>query len=377
MVHQWKHGWTNGKRVIGLQVLIFAILFSASWRAHAEPPSMKEQSVKPKIQAVSPDGRYSVSLGGFLQARYTGILAEGEENTSQFGLARTRMYVFGHVHSKEFRYRLMVGTPPNSQQMKVFDAYVEWEVRNELRIRIGRFKLPIFREWVESARLLASVDRNTLTKLLGPGRDYGTMVSGELFHGQLDYAAGLFNGAGDTATKDSNSSPAMAGRLVWNAMGRSIEGEIDFDNSPPTLAVGVSGYATWRPVDDEPTTDTNVPHMRERMAGAEIAFRYHGFDLTSEIMGRERLRNDIYENVWGGYVRADMYFSKLQSSLGVRGVEFISQTNPRETRHELEIDTGYFVEQHDLKLMANWGIARLPVLRAWERFVFVQAQVSF
>jgi phosphate-selective porin len=215
--------------------------------AHGEPPLMKEQSVEPKIQAISPDGRFAISLGGFLQARYRGASIEKEADVSQFGNPRARLYSFGYIHSKDFRYRLMMGTLPHSQQIQLFDAYVEVRMADELRLRAGRFKMPVFREWVESARLQSSTERSALTMLLSPGRDYGLMASGSFLHENIEYALGVFNGAGEVAAVDSNATPAFAGRMVWNTTGRSIEGEVDFHHSPLAVAIGASGSSAWKP----------------------------------------------------------------------------------------------------------------------------------
>ena len=43
-------------------------------------------------------------------------------------------------------------------------------------MRAGRDKIPVMREWVESAKYLASVERSTIVQMLLLGRDYGLQV---------------------------------------------------------------------------------------------------------------------------------------------------------------------------------------------------------
>jgi len=330
--------------------------------AHAEPAMMKEHTVRPRIQAMSEDGRFSVSLGGFVQGRYTLVLRDIDLEVSRFDTPRTRLYVFGHAYSKDVRYRLMIGTQPSSLDLELYDAYVEYGVSDALRVRAGRFKIPVFREWIESARVLASVERTVLTQTLMPGREWGLLASGELFGSRVEYAAGLFNGRALDGTAGSAEAPLVAGRVAWNLMGRSIEGEVDFEDTPRTLVVGASGYATLE--------RGSVEHAS---GGIEVAYRGHGLDVTTEIMAQTRgpMR------AAGMYARADRYIPRIRSSFGVRGTRVVGFDAPDLTRSEVEIDGAYYPAEHDLKIAANLGLARRHDEHAWEPFLMVQAQAAF
>ncbi|MCS6900857.1 MAG: hypothetical protein RMJ98_16005 [Myxococcales bacterium] len=363
------------KRSRPLPWLILPLLLSRA--LFAEPPLMKEHSMEPKIQALSPDGRFAISLGGFLQARYTGALAEEEPHTSHFGAPRTRLYSYGYVHSPDFRYRLMIGTPPYSQQVQFFDAYMEVRIADELRLRGGRFKIPVFREWVESARLLSSIERSPVTLHLLPGRDYGMMASGAFRHETVEYSLGVFNGAGDAATVDSNMIPAVAGRIVWNTTGHAIEGEVDFEHSPPSLALGASGYSTMKPRDSSPSPTGEILHLREHLGGVEAIFRWDGLDIAAEFMLRRRQERELSEDVGGGYLRITQYLPRAQTSIGARGSHLTGNRGSSPVRSELEAEVGYYLEEHDLKCAVDVGAALLGRQRRQERFFQAQVQVSF
>jgi hypothetical protein len=346
--------------VPALALALSLVLASRSGRA--EPPMMKEHSVKPRIEARSDDGRYSVSLGGFIQGRYTLALRDSALATSRFDTPRTRLYVFGHVHSKDVRYRLMVGTPPSSLGVELYDAYVDWRASDALHLRGGHFKIPVYREWIESARLLASVERSILTQMLSPGRDWGAMVAGELFSSHIDYAVGLFNG-GKAA---NDEGPLIAARVAWNALGRSIEGEIDFENSQRAVVIGLSGYTSFE-----------APRLRDSAGGVEVAYRERGLDVTVEVMGRERKTTEGGAALTAGlYARADKYVPSLRASFGGRATRVIGLDEPI-SRTELDFDAAYYPAEHDLKVATNVGLAHLHDEDAWEPFLMIQVQAGF
>lgn len=356
-------------------LLLAAGLAGAATEARAEPPMMKEQSVRPRIEATSEDGRFSVALGGFVQGRYTLVMRDDDVEASRFGVPRTRLYVFGHAGSPDIRYRLMIGTPPDEPGVELFDAYVEWRAADALRFRGGRFKIPVLREWVESARVLASVERTILTRAILPGREIGVMAAGELRRANIDYAVALMNGPEAEGEAWSRVVPIVAGRLVWNAMGRSIEGEVDFEDSPASISLGISGMTRLAP--GVAAAEGGAAIHRDTTGGFEFAYRGRGLDVTMEAMGRRRELGDEAEVVAGGYVRADQYVRALRAGLGARVTRIVGLEGPEPTRTEVELDGAYYPVEHDLKVAANLGIARHEEARRWEPFLMLQVQAAF
>jgi hypothetical protein len=58
--------------------ILFAALLALTGRAaRAEPPAMKEHQQHPRLEVASKDGRYSVAVGGFFQARYAATFPFG------------------------------------------------------------------------------------------------------------------------------------------------------------------------------------------------------------------------------------------------------------------------------------------------------------
>ena len=231
-------------------------LIAVTTPAMAEPPMMKEQSVRPRIEARSKDERFSVALGGFLQGRYTLVLRDIEIEASRFDTPRTRLYVFGHVYSPNVRYRLMLGTPASSVQPEGalrrirglrrggHVAPSRGALQNPRVSRVGGVGAGCSRPW--SARSSRKPSRR--------GAPMGSSRAGELFAAHVEYAVGVFNGAGRISEAGAVvRAPVVAGRAAWNLMGRGIEGEVDFEDSPRTVVVGISGYTT---LDHDPSPTT-------------------------------------------------------------------------------------------------------------------------
>lgn len=352
--------------LLPLLVALLTALFAGL--ARAEPPAMKEHQHHPRLEVASKDGRYSVAVGGFLQARYGAAFTADALESSRFGVPRTRLYVFGRLFSRDLRYRLMLGTAPYETDVQLYDAYVEWWARPWARLRGGLFKVPVLREWVESARLLGSVERSASTQLLVPGRHPGAMLSGGLAGDAVEYWFGVFGGAG-RPTPEPGVLPVVAGRLVWNTTQRTIEGEIDLKRSPLALSLGASGYAAFKPLDRRRT--------REWLVAAELALRVRGLDAAVEAAYRERDEPTTRERIAAGYARANYFVAPARTAFGVRATQIVGLDDPTRTRTDLDLDITALLDGHDLKLQLGGGPAYLPAHHAWEGLVQVQVQAAF
>ena len=145
----------------------------------------------------TPDGllraeypRFSLQGSAFAQLQYQFFFRSEEVSRSDFSVPRARVCGSGHVLSRSLRYRLMIGRS-SQRELEVNDVFVEWEPVSALAIRLGRFKLPIVHEWMESAQSLATLDRALASRLLLPGRDYGLRVSGSLLAQHVEYLIGV------------------------------------------------------------------------------------------------------------------------------------------------------------------------------------------
>lgn len=109
--------------------------------------------------------RYSLLIGAFAQVQYAASISDQSLTKSDFTVPRARICASGHAVTKRLRYRLMIGRSIQ-RELEVNDAFVEWEPIDGIALRLGRMKLPIIHEWIESAQPLATVDRAGITTAL-------------------------------------------------------------------------------------------------------------------------------------------------------------------------------------------------------------------
>jgi hypothetical protein len=333
--------------------------------AFADPPAMREEAADPSIQVESQDGAHALAVGGFLQARAQRFVPEADTDLPSLGLPRTRLYLFGRVHS-QIRYRFMIGTLPYQETIRIFDAYAEWAPSSSLRLRAGRFKIPVLRGWIESGRELATIERAPAVLSLLPGRAMGALASFRAFDDRLELSLGGFDRRGDPAHPEGVGPRSVAGRALWNVQGRPIEGELDLERQPFTLALGGSGAHTFEGRDAQ---DVN-----EWIAAFDVAARVRGFDAMAEVAIRGR--GGSQQRVLAAYARVDYYVSAIRTALGGRVSHTMALTGQAFDHHEIELDVAYLPHGHDMKLVGA-VLARRTTGTGWHPGLAAQLQVAF
>lgn len=308
--------------------------------------------------------RYSLQLTAFAQLQYLAGLQGGELVRSDFSVPRARVCSSGHAILPALRYRLMIGRSIQ-RELEVVDAFVEWQPRREFSLRLGRFKLPIIREWIESAMPLATVDRALASRLLLPGRDYGLRIGGQLLAGHLSYALGVWNGDGDAATRAADTSPALVGRLSLLSRGSAsgLGGAVDFVGRPPLamLEVGAMWNKPQLPASSTSATAATM-QVEDWLWNLSTSLRWAYLDLTAEYIALQRRAVDSVTETRAGYLRLTYFLPALRSTLSLRGsyvgsrllpaaAEQPAQPGPAGEQLETESDWGLFVDQHRAKLI--------------------------
>lgn len=337
--------------------------------ARADPPAMREEAAEPTVEIASDDRDYTLAIGGFLQARAQSFLARQTGDVPVFGLPRTRLYVFGRTHPT-LRYRLMVGTLPYQENVRVFDAYAEWAPHEGLRLRVGRFKIPVLRGWIESGRELATIERAPAVLRTLPGRAVGALASVGSFGERIELSFGGFDRRGDPALPEGVGSRALALRALWNVHGRPLEGELDLARGPFTLALGTSATQSFA---------TGV-ERRERLAAIDLALRSQGFDAVAEVGARERGPSGeagaAEERLLLAYARADQYVPSLWTALGASTSHLIALGPSGVDEHEADLHVTWLPRGHAAKITGAL-LARKIGSEPWSPGAAIQAQVAF
>lgn len=101
------------------------------------------------------------------------------------------------------------------QSVNVLDVFFNWQIVDErVQIRLGRYKTPFTYEFYALPIYgLVNPERSLFFNNFGLNRDLGAMLWGTVLEGQLDYAAGVFNGARNGFVDDQNDNKDFAGYL--------------------------------------------------------------------------------------------------------------------------------------------------------------------
>ncbi len=208
---------------------------------------------------VSADQDFALRLRGVLQIdSRTFFRDHGIIGNDGFIVRRARPILEGTLF-RDFDFLLVPefgGATP-----QVFDAYVNYRLRPEVQLRLGKFKSPVGLEQL-SVDVETLFNERALPTGLTPNRDLGVQLHGEAFSGRVSYAAGLFNGSGDARNStnlDTDDTKEFAGRVFFQpfkpsadsflqGLGFGLGGSYGSERSttalPATTGGTLAGYAT-------------------------------------------------------------------------------------------------------------------------------------
>jgi phosphate-selective porin OprO/OprP len=150
------------------------------------------------------DGSSFVRLRGVLQADGRHFEGDGTPAASNGWLMRrVRPIVegtFGGIY--DFRF-----TPDFAQGRTVIqDAYIVARFKPYAAVTVGKFKVPVGLERIQSATDMRFIERGFPTSLL-PNRDIGVQLGGDVKNGLFTYSVSYTNGVPDGGSSESNASP--------------------------------------------------------------------------------------------------------------------------------------------------------------------------
>jgi phosphate-selective porin OprO/OprP len=190
---------------------------AAALRAELAVQKQDEKDRQKEFQVTSSK---PLQLLGYTEVRYR----RDETIDDTFDIRRARLDLRGAL-GRGFDLRLQAELAGSSA--KLLDAALAWRHSDALKVTAGQFKIPFSQENLISSNKLETINRSQVVEALVArgkdvignhnGRDIGLMVGGTLAAGKtpgsLDYALGVFNGAGINTT-DTNERKDLVGRLV-------------------------------------------------------------------------------------------------------------------------------------------------------------------
>lgn len=261
----------------GATLLLLAALHAGAGEAprgwHTWPPGY-----------TSPSGALDVALAGYaqldLRAFHDWDVAGGDAGRGdEAELRRARLGFEGRYERLEAEVKADLAD--SDEHLK--DAWAGWRFSKALRLRAGRFKPPVSREFLTSAARLDFVERSLLGDSLGPRRDWGAMLHGRLGR-RIGYEAGVF--AGDGATRVSRAGTTLAARVLLSpAKGLDLGGSASFGDVEAD-APGVDDPQPRGVAGDSPSGYRFFARKfvdgRRRRLGLEAAYARGPVGLTAE-----------------------------------------------------------------------------------------------
>lgn len=216
------------------------------------------------------------------------------------------------------------------------DAWGDVRIRPWLVLQFGKFKAPVGLERLQLEQFARFIEVSLPSDLL-PYRDLGLKLGGTIGRGSLTYDVGLFDGALDGGSTDSNSVPDQnsTGKFTWE--GR-LFGRPFLETGPGWLRglglglagtyVNVRGVATPATATAAATTTTLLASYRTPGQQAMFAYRGNtgtgGLNNATIAAGLERrLVPQLYYyyrswSLMGEYVSEDQAVSRSVSPLAAR-----------------------------------------------------------
>jgi phosphate-selective porin OprO and OprP len=162
----------------------------------------------------SADTNFVLRLRGILQVDSRTFLDDNPLSTGNDGflIRRARPIIEGTLF-RDFDFQLMPDFAGSSPQL--FDAWLNYRYRPELQLRAGKLRGPVGLENLLLDSLLLFNERSLVNDLV-PSRNLGVQLWGDIAGGALSYAAGIFNGDGDSRLSSNNDfgdDKVFAGRI--------------------------------------------------------------------------------------------------------------------------------------------------------------------
>lgn len=183
-------------------------------KAGAPAPSAPGIDTKETLSSVQlASGDYRVRLGAVIQADGRFFIDDKEKKgIDSFFLRRAQMSCQGAIG----KYADFYFSPDFGMGKAVLaEVQIDFRFANAARLRMGRMKVPISLEWLQSSRMVLLLERS-LPAGLAPLRDQGLMLFGSPLKGRVSYALGVFNGTidGISTDIDTDDSKDLVARVM-------------------------------------------------------------------------------------------------------------------------------------------------------------------
>ncbi len=167
------------------------------------PVDRPEASITENADDTKKKPPLELKAGGYLQADTRSFATD--TGTYDQTLRRLRF----KAEAKAFKYfKASTLIETAASKLQVLDAYLELSPRPEIAVRVGKNKAQFGIERLQSATALTFIERAYPTQL-GPNRDIGVAVRGDIAGGLVHYSAAVVNGVANNAVLEGETDDEL------------------------------------------------------------------------------------------------------------------------------------------------------------------------
>jgi len=311
---------------------------------------------------------------------------------SAFEWNRLRIYFTGWLWDKNLKYVFYLENSTNNgdNNVKLGDAYFEYEYCKDQKIQWGQFQIPFGKQGINAGTFNQMfVDYSLAHAVFQAGPSLGVMPYGDVLNKKLTYRTGIFNGVNNAGDESSllDSKVAAVGRLEYHVLpgyDQVDESDLIYHEKP---AMDIAGSVLYNQNDGDNGGGNgrrtlayavqdliragrggygNSPDLGSEYVqlGADTGFKYKGLSITGEYYFRN-IRSEHEWSAWnrltaggrgtnspqGGYVQAGYFIipKKFEVAGRLGGVWGLGD----DQTWEETLGVNYYIHGQALKLSAD------------------------
>lgn len=339
-------------------------------RAQDEKPPTTVDASKGGFTIKSGDN--SITFGGYAQALFdasdrelydadtagTGVGVEDGTSTA-FSVRRARLELKGTMFRPWLKYAITyeLSSTSGDKDSKFKDVYFAFAKHEAATVQIGQFKVPFSLQELTSDTRLQFVDRS-ITNDFAPARDAGFAVTGLVADGRFGYAAGVFNGGGESKSQDDQGL-LYVGRVWVDPLGAYKLGEGTTDaGDEHEVHVGLA-YRTGEVIRGTLTTGVFEDPNDQSAWNVEAAWRWKRLFATAEFFGQtNEISNpvsgpDVEQKGW--HVQAAVAAIPGTLEFGARYAVLDGNTGADDAAAtETRFGVNYYLKGHNFKIQTDY-----------------------
>lgn len=251
-------------------------------------------------------GESSLTVGGYIQARYAavfrdapGATSNAEDTVTGFSMRRTRLTTTAALtQAVTLKVEL---SADNDGEVKVIDAHSTIQLRKNTLLDIGIFKGPGMQEFHASDAGTTFAEKSTMNALFNQGRSEGVMLTRTwaMAGGTIRARAGINDGLGSASSafdSDREADFAASARVDWTDDGADF---LRF-NMLSGFRGGKSGWLVGAAMHGESGGETAGTVDRERMQfTADVTHLNDGWSFFTGAVYRNTESAGVEFSDWG------------------------------------------------------------------------------